>query len=171
MTETTPKTIKSIDHISVSRMFQGFPYSHHGLRLTYDDGSTEILHYGGQPGAVGGVIGRVSEENFIGGPEFQLHTHQPDPASGNTRLTDQEIRTRAYNRIGENRYDLINNNCEHFVNDCLYGRSFSNQVSGYMNLFGMLFGNQQRQNFVNDYNQNPTFFVNQKPNSNSRCSY
>ncbi|MNG28404.1 NC domain protein [compost metagenome] len=35
---------------------------------------------------------------------------------------------RALSRMGENRYRVLTNNCEHFCNWCLYGRSTSAQV-------------------------------------------
>lgn len=28
----------------------------------------------------------------------------------------------AYNRIGEKKYDILFNNCEHFVNECIFGK-------------------------------------------------
>jgi len=31
-------------------------------------------------------------------------------------------------RIGEGGYDILHNNCEHFVNDCAFGRSSSRFV-------------------------------------------
>jgi hypothetical protein len=31
-------------------------------------------------------------------------------------------------RVGENRYRLLTNNCEHFCNWCLWGKSYSEQV-------------------------------------------
>jgi hypothetical protein len=35
---------------------------------------------------------------------------------------------RARSRLGERRYDLLNNNCEHFCNWCLLGESRSQQI-------------------------------------------
>lgn len=31
-------------------------------------------------------------------------------------------------RLGEKKYDPINNNCEHFVNECVFNKHISNQV-------------------------------------------
>ncbi|MNL50817.1 NC domain protein [compost metagenome] len=46
---------------------------------------------------------------------------------------------RALSRVGENRYRVLTNNCEHFCNWCLYGRSTSNQVRVFLThpLFAM----------------------------------
>jgi hypothetical protein len=40
----------------------------------------------------------------------------------------QEIVERARSRIGENSYHILRNNCEHFCNWCISGRSSSPQV-------------------------------------------
>ncbi len=39
-----------------------------------------------------------------------------------------EIVRRAWSRIGESRYQLLSNNCEHFCHWCLFGESRSEQV-------------------------------------------
>ncbi len=39
-----------------------------------------------------------------------------------------EIVARARKRIGEGGYDILKNNCEHFVNECAFGRKSSEQV-------------------------------------------
>lgn len=40
----------------------------------------------------------------------------------------RDIVLRARSRLGECRYDLLSNNCEHFPNWCLRGESRSHQV-------------------------------------------
>ena len=35
-------------------------------------------------------------------------------------------------RIGEQKYDPIENNCEHFVNECVFNRHISNQANKYL---------------------------------------
>ena len=40
----------------------------------------------------------------------------------------KEIVERARKRIGEGGYDVLNNNCEHFVNECAFGKKSSEQV-------------------------------------------
>ena len=37
----------------------------------------------------------------------------------------EEIITTASERIGEGGYDILHNNCEHFVNSCAFGKSNS----------------------------------------------
>ena len=36
---------------------------------------------------------------------------------------------KAMDRLGEAKYDLINNNCEHFVNECVFNKHYSEQAS------------------------------------------
>lgn len=40
------------------------------------------------------------------------------------RFSDAEIVKRATARLGEGGYSLLHNNCEHFVNDCAFGKPF-----------------------------------------------
>ena len=40
----------------------------------------------------------------------------------------QEIVERARRQIGSGGYDILNNNCEHFVNECTFGKKASEQV-------------------------------------------
>ena len=48
--------------------------------------------------------------------------------SPGARFAGVEAVQRAYSRIGEDRYRLISNNCEHFCTWCLYGESRSEQI-------------------------------------------
>lgn len=42
-----------------------------------------------------------------------------------------DIVENARKRIGEAGYDIIENNCEHFVNECVFGKHISLEVSSY----------------------------------------
>ena len=37
----------------------------------------------------------------------------------------------ARNRIGEAKYDILNNNCEHFVNECVFNKHESSEAEKY----------------------------------------
>lgn len=39
--------------------------------------------------------------------------------------------SKAKSRLGEKKYDLINNNCEHFVNECVFNKHISLQAEKY----------------------------------------
>lgn len=46
---------------------------------------------------------------------------QPDAHERKSMRTREEIVTIARSRLGEGGYDILHNNCEHFVNDCAFG--------------------------------------------------
>ena len=92
-------------------------YRHHGIYV----GGGRVIHYAGLTRHRRGCIEEVSLDDFIGNRPIHLGM-APDEARG------QDIVLRARSRLGECRYDLLNNNCEHFCNWCLLGESRSQQV-------------------------------------------
>lgn len=58
--------------------------------------------------------------------EAQKLTHREEK----TRKPPEEIVAVATSRLGERGYNILSNNCEHFVNECTYGekRSFLDEV-------------------------------------------
>lgn len=38
---------------------------------------------------------------------------------------------KALDRLGEAKYDLVNNNCEHFVNECVFNKHYSEQANSF----------------------------------------
>lgn len=46
-----------------------------------------------------------------------------------------EVVEYARSKIGMTGYNLIHNNCEHFANECLFGRKFSSQTESIRNMF------------------------------------
>uniref|UniRef100_A0A914D2G5 LRAT domain-containing protein n=1 Tax=Acrobeloides nanus TaxID=290746 RepID=A0A914D2G5_9BILA len=55
-------------------------------------------------------------------------TYQPLPA--------EDIKKTAIEHIGDGQYSLITYNCEHFANDCRYGREYSRQVNQVAGIVG-----------------------------------
>nr|MBQ6241491.1 lecithin retinol acyltransferase family protein [Lachnospiraceae bacterium] len=49
----------------------------------------------------------------------------PDRKERRKRLPAKKIIETARSRIGEDQYDLLHNNCEHFANECVFGESRS----------------------------------------------
>src|SRR5688572_23336122 len=94
-------------------------YTHHGLYV----GKGRAVHY---PGPVGGVRGsaveEVSLEQFARGHAVSVRTNS---TQGFER---EDVVRRARSRLGEDRYQLLRNNCEHFCEWCLNGVSRSAQV-------------------------------------------
>lgn len=94
-------------------------YVHHGIYV----GAGRVIHYGGfhRPGDKR-PIETVSLECFAGGRGYQLIAEPRTPYSAS------QIVLRASSRLGENRYSLFFNNCEHFCEWCIHGIARSKQV-------------------------------------------
>lgn len=94
-------------------------YIHHGLHV----GRGRIIHY---PGLVGCLrrraVEEVSLEEFARGRPVGVRT------DSNPRFDREAVVLRARARLGENRYHILRNNCEHFCEWCLSGVSRSRQL-------------------------------------------
>lgn len=110
------------DHLVSPRL--GF--EHHGLYL----GNQFVMHYAGGMSTSGvgenDGIERVSLETFAQGNIVRVESHPY------RRFTHDEAITRAWLRLGEQRYHPAFNNCEHFVQWCIEGVSHSPQVSRWL---------------------------------------
>jgi hypothetical protein len=94
-------------------------YTHHGIYV----GDGRVVHYAGlHRGWHGGPVEEVSIEEFARGRAVQA------VADAAARFADAEAVRRARSRLGERRYRLLTNNCEHFCNWCLNGEPRSEQV-------------------------------------------
>ena len=114
------------DHLVSMR----YGYTHHGIYI----GSGEVIHYSGFGDSVSGPICRASLENFSGGMPTVV---MPHPLA----VHDAEARiARGYTRLGENSYNLLTNNCEHFVSWCIYGTNTSEQVRSVFSVAGKQLG-------------------------------
>lgn len=97
---TSKDSIKRAQHLKVKRL----GYSHHALSIS----EYEVIHY------QDGEVKFESIENFAKGAVI----HVVDTP----RLYKKdEVITRAYSKLGERKYNLIFNNCEHFVRWALNG--------------------------------------------------
>jgi hypothetical protein len=67
-------------------------------------------------------VEEVSLEDFAGGREVRVRSDSP------ARYTPSEVVARARSRLGENRYRVASNNCEHFCHWCLSGENRSVQI-------------------------------------------
>ena len=102
--------MSAADHLQVSR--QHGLFNHHGIDL----GDGTIAHY-----LEGREILRSSLEEFAKGSQFIVVSHKD---SSSKRITLK----RAISRIGEQDYNLLFNNCEHFANWCKTGFHKSPQI-------------------------------------------
>jgi hypothetical protein len=97
-----------------------FGYAHHGIYI----GNGKVVHYAGLSRALvlRGPVEEVTLDRFADGREVWVKL-RPLP-----RFAPDEIVARALSRLGEDRYRLTTNNCEHFCEWCLSGESRSEQV-------------------------------------------
>jgi len=94
-------------------------YTHHGLYA----GAGKVVHYAGLSRSLRrGPVQEVSLAAFADGHPVWI---RQSPAA---RFAGMEAIRRAYSRLGEDRYRLMSNNCEHFCTWCLYGESRSDQI-------------------------------------------
>ena len=97
-------------------------YAHHGIYV----GEGKVVHYGAlMYDIIRRPVEEVSLQCFSGGRPVFVIEH----AEG--CLDAAEVVTRARSRLGENKYRLLTNNCEHFCEWALHGvaRSFQAETS------------------------------------------
>ncbi len=93
-------------------------YTHHGIYV----GGGCVIHYAGLAyGLRRGPVERVSLERFANGRPVRI---RPDAR----RFDRREVVARARSRLGECRYRILTNNCEHFCTWALRDECDSRQV-------------------------------------------
>jgi hypothetical protein len=94
-------------------------YEHHGIYV----GNGRVVHYAGFAGSAHrGPVEEVELTRFAAGHALSIRS------TPSARYAGDEAVRRARSRLGENRYRLLTNNCEHFCAWCLLGESRSEQV-------------------------------------------
>ena len=94
-------------------------YEHHGIYV----GNGRVVHYAGFAGSAHrGPIEEIELDRFTAGHPLSIR------ATPRARYIGDEAVRRARSRLGENRYRLLTNNCEHFCAWVLLGESRSEQV-------------------------------------------
>jgi hypothetical protein len=94
-------------------------YEHHGIYA----GNGTVIHYAGFAKSLHrGPVEEVSIAQFADGYDLIVRQH------AGAIFTGMEAVRRARSRLGEDRYRLLTNNCEHFVSWCLFGEARSTQV-------------------------------------------
>ena len=111
--------MSTADHLQVPR--QHGLFQHHGIDL----GDGTVAHY-----LEGQEILRSSIEEFCAGQFCKVIIHE-NAAPNNLTLR------RAMSRIGEQRYNLLFNNCEHFATWCKTGIHHSDQISQWLKNTGI----------------------------------
>jgi hypothetical protein len=94
-------------------------FAHHGIYM----GEGKVIHYGALVyDIIRKPVEEVTLESFAGGRPVFIVQHDELPYGV------KEILERARSRLGEHQYRLLSNNCEHFVEWCLYDVHRSFQV-------------------------------------------
>jgi HRAS-like suppressor 3 len=102
-------------------------FAHHGIYV----GSGRVVNYSGlfrRPRHR--VVEELSLSQFTKGFAFRVISGRA------ARFTGEDAVARARSRLGERRYRLWTNNCEHFCEWCLSGVSQSHQVEAWKRRFG-----------------------------------
>ena len=111
------------DHLWVHRG----GYEHHGI----DDGEGCVVHYAGGKGHEGtsnsSAVQRCKMQQFSDGAVVNIRTYQS--AEKQRVFPPEVVVQRAYSRVGENKYHLVFNNCEHFATWCKCNKHRSAQAS------------------------------------------
>ena len=110
------KQLQAGDHLITERL----GYTHHGIYL----GRNKVIHYSGlAAGLRAGPVEITDWDNFSQGKRTYVKQHQ------SRMFSRRQTIKRARSRLSEDKYNLLSNNCEHFINWCIYGKSRSEQVS------------------------------------------
>ncbi len=140
------------DIVGVSRSF----YDHYGVYV----GEDSVIHYTGESSDMAdGRILKTSFSRFLRDADEYFILVFPDKYGEPSKVHfeaniaslllppvlewfkkndyklygNEETVKRAYSRLGENRYDLLSNNCEHFAIWCKTGLSESHQIKSLLN--------------------------------------
>jgi hypothetical protein len=120
MDDAVHETLAPGAHLTTRRL----GYFHHGLYA----GQGRVLHYRGMHRWAWhrrGPVEEISLAQFADGRGFKVM------ADGTPRFDGTAAVERARSRLGENRWHLWSNNCEHFVSWCLSGTAHSAQVEAW----------------------------------------
>ena len=103
-------------------------FYHYGIYVTDD----EIIQFGPTPDAAHSLLDRdirvctSDVGGFLKGGFLEVASFSL--AERLKAASPKEVVERARREIGEGGYDVLSNNCEHFVNNCVFGKKTSEQV-------------------------------------------
>ena len=98
-------------------------YTHHGVYV----GAGRVVHYAGLSSALhAGPVEETSLEQFGAGRAIAVRVDSGSP------FDREQVVQRARSRLGEQRYRVLTNNCEHFCEWCRRGHSRSRQVEAWL---------------------------------------
>jgi hypothetical protein len=102
-------------------------YLHHGIYV----GGEKVVHYSGSTrGLLCGPVEEISFDRFTCGHSVLVKSR------ARCDFDPNEVVRRARSRLGEDRYRVFSNNCEHLCEWCLHGEHRSYQVEALLFLPG-----------------------------------
>lgn len=126
------KQIQAGDHLITKRLC----YTHHGIYL----GRNKVIHYSGlAAGLRAGPVEITDWESFSQGKRTYVKHHH------SRVFNHKQTIKRARSRLSEDKYNLLFNNCEHFISWCIDGKASSPQVN--QAVFGVVTHGLLRQGF------------------------
>lgn len=113
------------DHVVVRRPVfgrRGHFYSHHGIYV----GGELLIHYAGYANGLSSCqtdkqVALIHLRDFCADQPLQVRQHR-------AQFSRAAVAQRARSRLGEDRYNLLWRNCEHFATWCWTGEERSGQV-------------------------------------------
>ena len=113
-------------------------YYHHGIYI----GDNTVIHFASNtPGyETDPNFAEVCEttlEGFLKGGALEVREYSNEELKD--KRDNQAIIDYAKSAIGRKGYNLITNNCEHFSNECAFGKAYSSQVDSIRDLISSLF--------------------------------
>ena len=119
------------DHVSFKRPL----YSHHAIveDVDYEKGNVTVIEYGTDPREVASktsknVVFSAPWKAKISRKTLKFLDENFNKVIHKVSLSAREVIRRARSRIGEEAYNVFENNCEHFANWCKEGDSKSEQA-------------------------------------------
>lgn len=112
------------DHLFVQKFRVGSTavYTHHGVYV----GDDQVIHYAGYANGLrdrsNQKVAMITLQAFAGGQQVRIKHY------GSQRLPHNVAVARAFERLHEDKYNVVTNNCEHFANACCTGEHRSEQV-------------------------------------------
>ena len=98
-------------------------YYHYGIFVSED----EVIQFGlpDDPGRPAEQVKVLTSDigTFLNGGELEVGV--PERSERKQMRSPKQAVSIARQRLGEGGYDLLHNNCEHFVNDCVFGQPHS----------------------------------------------
>lgn len=101
-TRSSIKRFDEGDHLYVRRLIP--PYTHHGIYC----GNNRVIHY------ADGIVQSCTLEEFSQGNDVYIKYSA-------SKYSNSEIVSRAISRVGERKYHVLFENCEHLCNWCRNG--------------------------------------------------